>query len=52
MCKYSYLIYINKMISSLKKGINLAVPRFYHSYLLKDGKVVNSDYSEIADVLI
>lgn len=44
--------YIDLMIQSLRKGINAAIPRFYNSYLLKNGKVVNSEYSEVADVLI
>ena len=33
------------MIQSLRKGVNVAIPRFYNSYLLKNGKVVNSEYS-------
>lgn len=33
------------MIQTLKKGINTAIPKFYNSYLLKNGKVVNSELS-------
>lgn len=40
------------MIRSIKKGITSTVPRFYQSYLLKNGRVVNVEYSETADVLI
>lgn len=40
------------MIPSIKRGITAVSPRYYASYLLKNGKVVNSDISEVADVLI
>ncbi len=40
------------MIQALKKGTQSILPKFSTSYLLKNGKVVNSEHSEISDVLI
>lgn len=40
------------MINTLRKGVSLSIPRFSQSYLLKNGKVVNSEHSEQADVLV
>lgn len=40
------------MIRSFKKSVRAMAPRFYNSYLLKNGKVVNSEISEMVDVLI
>ena len=40
------------MIRAFKKGIKLAKPQYFNSYLLKNGRVVNADISEVADVLI
>ena len=40
------------MIYSLRKGLSFTKNCYQISYLLKNGKVVNSDLSETADVLI
>ena len=40
------------MIRSIKKGLTFAKPCYHNSYLLKNGRVVNSDISEVKDVLI
>ena len=40
------------MIQCLKKGLSTSGSRYFNSYLLKNGRVVNSDISEVVDVLL